>query len=467
MFLKCNRPGRRSWRHLAVAALCLASVSCSTLSAQDEPAYFGQWAPTPPMGWNSWDVYGPTVREDEVRANAEYMAEHLKEHGWEYVVVDIRWYVSNAKSGGYQQFPEYNMDEYGRYQPAVNRFPSAEGGKGFKPLADYVHSLGLKFGIHIMRGIPIYAFEKNTPILGTEYTARDVAREGDTAGWLRDNWGVAASRPGAQEYYDSIIQMYADWGVDYIKVDDISRPYAWAEVELIRNAIDKTGRPIVLSLSPGATPLRAAPHVMRHANLWRIQDDFWDNWPALVQAFEDCANWAQHRRRGHWPDADMLPLGRIGIRAERGSDRMTGFTRDEQMTLMSLWSLAQSPLMFGGDLPSNDAWTLSLLTNDEVLAVNQRAFHGRQLFREGTRIAWIAEPDDSNDLYLGLFNLDDNPQTISVNLGVLGFNGRVRVRDLWAREDIGEFEGTIEREINPHGAGLYRITEIPIAPTGN
>ncbi|MGA9119435.1 MAG: glycoside hydrolase family 27 protein, partial [Bacteroidota bacterium] len=223
-----------------------------TLHSQD----FGSWASTPPMGWNSWDCFGPTVTEQEVKANAEYMADHLKRSGWQYVVVDIRWYVENDKAHGYnERDPVITMDDYGRVLPAVNRFPSSAGGNGFRPLADFVHSLGLKFGIHIMRGIPKLAVERNSPILGTNLTARDVSSTRNLSSWLRDMYTVEATKPGAQEYYNSLFALYASWGLDFVKVDDISSPYHNDEIELIRKAIDHCGRQIVLSLSPGPTPL--------------------------------------------------------------------------------------------------------------------------------------------------------------------------------------------------------------------
>ncbi|HPC95715.1 MAG TPA: glycoside hydrolase family 27 protein [Sedimentisphaerales bacterium] len=441
--------------HLFVLGAMLKNQAASASSPG-----FWSWAPTPPMGWNSWDCYGPTVREAEVKANADYMAEHLRSHGWQYVVVDIRWFVENTKAHGYNQTdPRYVMDEYGRFLPAANRFPSAAGGKGFKPLADYIHSRGLKFGIHVMRGIPVEAVRKNTPILGSSARAADVYSTEQQCPWLRDMYTIVADRPGAQEYYDSIFQLYASWDVDYVKIDDLSRPYHRAEIELIRRAIDGCGRPMVLSTSPGATPLEAAEHVKTHANLWRISDDFWDRWVDILEMFERCRNWAPHSGPGHWPDADMLPLGRISIRGERGDDRRTRLTRDEQITLMTLWSIFRSPLMFGGDLPSNDEFTLSLLTNDEVLAVNQNSTNNRQLYRRDGLIAWAADIPDSNDKYVALFNTRDANEAASVNVpfDMVGLQGCCLVRDLWGRKDLGAFSDEFGASIPSHGAGLYRI----------
>lgn len=454
-------------RNMALAAaILLAFVSLGPALADAPPAdaEFLTWAPTPPMGWNSWDCYGPTVTESEVRTNADDMAEHLRQHGWQYIVVDIRWYVENPSAHGYNtRDPRYVMDQYGRYWPAVNRFPSAAGGMGFGPLAEYLHQRGLKLGIHLMRGIPVEAVKENTPILGTEAHAGDVYSADGQCPWLRDNYTVVAGRPGAQEYYDSLFALYASWGVDYVKVDDLSRPYHRPEIDMIRRAIDRCGRPIVLSMSPGATPLNDADHAASHANLWRICDDFWDRWDALQPQFERCRQWAPYAGGGHWPDADMLPLGRIGIRAERGNERMTRFTRDEQTTLMTLWCICRSPLMFGGDLPSCEQWTRSLLTNDEVLAVNQHSSGNHEVFHRDGLVAWAADVPDSPDRYVALFNTRDRPAggvetaPVGVTLAELGLAGPCTVRDLWARRDLGERKTDLTMEIPWHGAALYRV----------
>jgi alpha-galactosidase len=384
-----------------ILALCSA-----ILRAQD----FGTWASTPPMGWNSWDCFGPTVTEQEVRANAEYMADRLKKFGWQYIVVDIRWYIENDKAHGYnEKDPMMAVDEFGRFLPAVNRFPSSAGGKGFKPLADYVHGLGLKFGIHIMRGIPRLAVEKNTPIPVTAYRARDIHSTKALSTWLRDMYTVDASKAGAQEYYTSLFRLYASWGIDFVKVDDISSPYHKDEIELIRKAIDGCGRPIVLSLSPGPTPLEEAEHVGTHANMWRIIGDFWDNWSQLEDHFRLFEKWIPSMRPGHWPDGDMLPLGRIGIRAEQGDPRMANFTRDEQITLMSLFLICRSPLMFGGNLPDTDQFTLDLMTNEEALSVLHRSRNNRLLLDDEEKIVWLADDALTGDKYCALFCVDRRP----------------------------------------------------------
>ncbi len=389
---------------LLCAVAGMMSLTAGAQTGKELP--FQKWALTPPMGWNSWDCFGPTVVEDEVKANADYMAAKLADYGWEYVIVDIRWFVENDKAGGYNQTnPIYVYDEYGRYTPALNRFPSAANGVGFKALADYVHQKGLKFGIHLMRGLPKVAAEKKLPVKGTNGITCDMIANNDSAcTWLRDNYKVDYTKPGAQEYYNSCFELYASWGVDYVKIDDLSRPYHTAEIEMIRKAIDGCGRPIVLSLSPGETPIDKMEHVKTHANMWRTVDDFWDNWSQLNYQFQVCAKWAPYIAPGTWPDADMLPLGKISIRGERGAERWTNFTTDEQYTMMNLWTIFKSPLMFGGDLPQNDEATDALLTNRDVLYMHHYSANNRQLSREDSRIIWAADDPANGDKFVALFN---------------------------------------------------------------
>lgn len=434
---------------------------------------YHSWAATPPMGWNSWDCFGTQITESQAKEQTDFMAANLKHHGWEYLVVDIQWYEQNSKGYDYAKDAVLTMDEFSRLIPAPKKFPSAANGIGFKSLADYVHSKGLKFGIHMMRGIPRQAVKQNTPIKGTTARAADIADVTSTCGWNPDMYGVDMTKPGAQEYYNSLMELVASWGVDFIKVDDLSRPYHQAEVEALRKAIARTGRKIVFSTSPGETPLSSGFSVNQNANMWRISDDFWDNWKALYDQFKRLHDWTPYRITGAWPDADMLPLGVLQL------GRNTRFTVDEQYTLMSLWSIARSPLMHGGDMTKTDSLTLSLLTNDEVLAVNQKSTNNRQLFRtEDGLIAWVADIPGSKDKYLAVFNARKkqsvDPQKadstskltssqnrsvkIPVNLSELGFKKSVKVRDLWLHKDLGKYNSEFAPEVPSHGARLYRLT---------
>jgi hypothetical protein len=381
-------------------SLLIGGVASINAIGQTDPAHW-QFAKAPPLGWNSWDIFGTTVTEEQVKQQAEAMATHLLPAGYDVLTVDIQWYEPNSRGHVYKPGAELSMDRFGRLTPAENRFPSATRDRGFKQLADFVHSKGLRFGIHIMRGIPRQAVTQNTPVLGTDAHAQDIAVTKSTCPWNPDMYGVDATKAAGQAYYDSLFKMYADWGVDYVKVDDISRPYSElqkTEIEAIRRAIDKTGRPIVLSLSPGAAPLRAGEHVFRHANLWRITDDFWDRWGMLHAMFERVDAWTPYRRPGAWPDADMLPLGVLEF------GRKTRFTVDEQYTLMTLWAIAKSPLIFGGDMTKLDDLTLKLLTNPRMLQVNQQSTNNRQVSRVNDLIVWTADEPATGAKYVALFN---------------------------------------------------------------
>ncbi|WP_373742327.1 glycoside hydrolase family 27 protein [Jeotgalibaca porci] len=378
---------------------------------------------TPPKGWNSWDVYGASVTESEVKENAAYMAENLLSHGWEYVVVDIQWYEPTADSSHYHAFAELKMDEYGRLIPAENRFPSAVNGVGFKNLSDYVHSLGLKFGIHIMRGIPRQAVHLNVPIAGTNLRARDIAHANSICPWNTDMYGIDMGKEGAQAYYDSIFKLYAEWGVDFIKVDDIADSKLYSthleEIKAIRKAIDKTGRDMVLSLSPGPAPLKYGTFFQEYANMWRLTDDFWDNWEQLKDMFTRCAQWSPFVGPGSWPDCDMLPLGHIGIRSVDGggADRLTRFTKAEQRTMMTLWSIFRSPLMLGCELTDLDDWTLHLLREPTLKIMHQEGRNARQIHNEDDWVVWQTEANAT--VYYVIFNLSDTERVTPTEIVAL------------------------------------------------
>ena len=411
-------------------------------------------AKTPPMGWTSWDCYGASVTEAEVRQNADYMAEKLKAYGWQYIIVDIQWFEPKASSDQYNNDAELVMDEQSRLMPAVNRFPSAEGGKGFRPLADYVHSLGLKFGIHILRGIPRQAVKAKTPTPAPGITADMIADTSSTCPWNGDMYGIDPDKEGAAEYYNSIFDLYASWGVDYVKVDDIAFPYHYRETELIRAAIDRTGRDIVLSLSPGPALLSMAEHYTANANLWRMSGDFWDNWKQLREAFDLCRNWQNLRTPGAWPDCDMLTIGKIGIRSA-GGPRYTNFTKDEQKTHIALWCIFRSPMFIGCEMTMNDDFTLSLLTNEGLLRILNHSHDNHELYRDELgAIVWCASDDDGKRRYLAQFNVSDGEREISTPLSLLG---------LASGEMTELYDGTVAcgdrvtSVVPPHGVKIYEI----------
>lgn len=419
----------------------------------------------PPMGWNSWDCYGAGVTEDELLGNAEFMRDRLKQYGYQYVVCDIQWYEPAAKGNVYNNFADLCMDEYSRLIPAANRFPSSANGAGFKPIADKIHSMGLKFGIHIMRGIPRQAVHRNTRIYGTTARARDIASQFSLCPWNTDMYGVDTEKRGAEEYYDSLFKLYASWGVDFVKVDDIANtefspqnPYsAEKEIEMIRAAIDRSGRDMVLSLSPGPAPLNKAEHLSENANMWRISGDFWDRWDKLLNMFSLCEKWYPYVKDGSFPDCDILPLGKLCIDGSYMGDmgRDSGFTKEEQKTMMTLWAVFRSPLFFGGELRLTDNYTLSLVTNPEVINVNQNSEKPLLVYNKGGIAVWQTKIE--NCTAVAVFNLSDEEKHYKLSFSDLGIENVRAVRDLWARKDIPKCENDVAVSLKPHSSEFFEI----------
>lgn len=419
----------------------------------------------PPMGWNSWDCYGAGVTEDELLGNAEFMRDRLKQYGYQYVVCDIQWYEPAAKGNVYNNFADLCMDEYSRLIPAVNRFPSSANGAGFKPIADKIHSMGLKFGIHIMRGIPRQAVHRNTRIYGTTARARDIASQFSLCPWNTDMYGVDTEKRGAEEYYDSLFKLYASWGVDFVKVDDIANtefspqnPYsAEKEIEMIRAAIDRSGRDMVLSLSPGPAPLNKAEHLSENANMWRISGDFWDRWDKFLNMFSLCEKWYPYVKDGSFPDCDILPLGKLCIDGSYMGDmgRDSGFTKEEQKTMMTLWAVFRSPLFFGGELRLTDNYTLSLVTNPEVINVNQNSEKPLFVYNKGGIAVWQTKIE--NCTAVAVFNLSDEEKHYKLSFSDLGIENVRAVRDLWARKDIPKCENDVAVSLKPHSSEFFEI----------
>jgi len=442
---------------------CILAACSSNLICQQQG---GLLAPTPPMGWNSWDSYGLTITEAEFKANVNWFHQHLQPSGWQYVVVDEGWYLAHPENAGTKDADQgYVLSPEGLYLPATNRFPSSANNQGLKPLADYVHSLGLKFGIHIIRGISKQAVEKDLPIAGSSYRASEAADQTDLCRWNPDNFGVK-DNPAGQAYYDAMARLYAGWGVDFLKVDCISQPYNTHEIHMVSAALRKSGRPIVLSLSPGPTPLDQASDVRQYAQLWRISDDMWDLWSkkpdegafpqSLKNQFTLISQWSPHVEPGHWPDADMLPIGYLGPRPGWGSARQSRFTLGDTRTLLTLWSIARSPLILGSNLTAMDSQIESLVTNPEVIAVNQRSTGNHPVIEAVNTVIWTAVLDNVH--VVAVFNLGDSPATITQTWKALGLvdKSSYRVRDLWQKEELGTQSG-LRVSVPPHGSYLLGL----------
>ena len=416
---------------------------------------------TPPMGFNTWDCYGAGVNEAQLLANARYMRDHLKAYGWEYVVCDIQWYEPTAVNTAYHPFADLCMDGFSRLTPAENRFPSAKGGRGFGPIADEIHAMGLKFGIHILRGIPRQAVHRNTPTVTPGVTARMIAQSYSLCPWNTDMYGVDPDAPGAQAYYDSLFALYAAWGVDFVKVDDIANtefnpaePYsAQREIEMIRAAIDRCGRDMVLSLSPGPAPLEKAEHLKAYANMWRVSGDFWDRSDALYKTCL-CEAWYSHVSPGCWPDCDMLPLGTLQLTETdpRYKARKTRFTENEQRTVMNLWCMFRSPLIFGGELTLLDDFTLSLITNRELLEIDQASAGNRPVRADENEAVWTCTDGDGNTVF-AFFNKTPAPRTVTYAFG----DDASALYDLWSKQTSPLPRPEFSLPLGPCESRVFRI----------
>ncbi|MEU1972658.1 glycoside hydrolase family 27 protein [Microbacterium sp. NPDC019599] len=412
------------------------------------------------MGWNSWDCYGTTVTEAEVLANAEFMAEHLLPHGWDTIVIDADWADPAPRSHGYNDEARLLIDEFGRLQPDPERFPSAADGRGFAGLAERIHALGLKLGVHVMRGIPRVAVAAATPIADSDETAADIADPTNRCEWNPHYVGLDHTRPGAQAYYDSCVAQFAEWGLDFVKADDLLWPYQATDIEAYSRAVQRAGRDIALSLSPGRD-LSAAhlEHLRESATMWRVCDDVWDDWDHIEPNFARLARWAPFAGEAGWPDADMLPLGRIGIRAERGEPRHDRLTPAERRSLLTLWIMARSPLMIGGDLPSSEPATIALYTNDDVLRILKESTGNRELMRERDLVVWAAESGDTR--WVAVFDLSGQARDEPFDTRSLGVGpAPAGLVDVWSGEDVAveavHVQSNAARSVAP-GSSVVRV----------
>jgi hypothetical protein len=457
-----------------LGTLSVAALAAVCLIAQFSPAQ--TLAPAPPLGWNSWDAYGLTIDEEQFRDNATVLAS-LQQFGWKYAVIDEGWYMANPAGKSVEQ-KQYLWNGNGLLIPAPDRFPSAANGAGFRPLADWLHAQGLKFGIHIVRGIPRQVVAANLPIAGTQFHAADAADTTSPCPWDDGNWGVKDNAAG-QAYYDSMLKLYAYWGVDFLKVDCISdHPYRPTEIRQIAEAIRKTGRPIVLSLSPGPTALDHAAEVAKYAQMWRITNDHWDGWDfpqhtpdgypfGLQGDFDILAKWFPYTSPGNWPDADMLPEGWLGPHPGMGEARQSRLTSDEQRTEFTLWCITRSPLILGSNLTRLDDFTRSLITNQAVLFVNQNSSYSRPVDTsalgtgfENIRIwrATISEPGERGYAeFFAFFNLGASPATMRTTWKDLGLdNAKHSAKNAWDDSSTKESKD-ISVNLPPHGSALFQV----------
>ncbi|VGO14844.1 Alpha-galactosidase A [Pontiella desulfatans] len=459
-------------KYMLTAMLVMGAVSVMAMGRPVQETL----AQTPPMGWNSFDSYGVYLHEEAAFANLEAMAEKLKPHGYEYFVIDNGWFGEYTLQEG-TIFPaekhahDIRINEYGHFQPSEVYFPG-----GLKPIADRAHELGLKFGVHLMRGIPRKAVEQNLPIKGTKYTARDIANTDpeENCVWCHYCYAVDMSKPGAQEWYDGLIQHIADMGVDMIKYDDIV-PHP-DEVEAVAKAIKKTGKPMLLSLSPGGTVDPEAIDFFRMGNMLRVTPDVWDEQKYIDLCFAAWRKWQGKEQPGFWIDMDMIPFGQLQLMsppstdgkktvmdkgdvalAGKGVHRQCQLTKPQMKTFITMRAMAASPLMMGGDLPTLDDFSLMLITDPDMLACNQNGVMGSLMLEKDGLETWKADKKGTNgEGWIGIFNRQDKKVEFELNAERLGLHGAdYTLMEVWSDDEksLGQ-----KIKLNPNGVLFVKFS---------
>ncbi len=422
----------------AAAALCLAGCLAAWPAAGEAPL-----AEKPYMGWSSWSFFRGRPTEGRVKAEADAMSARLKAYGYVYINVDSGW--------------SEDFDGYGRARPDAARFPG-----GIAALAEYVHRKGLKLGIYLNPGMPKSVWDANSPIYGTPYHARDISDASQNGNTFGKANRIDYLKPGAAEYVQSCADLVASWGVDFIKMDFVgpgagrvpadNRP----DIQHWNAALKKTGRPVWLELS-NSLDIRYVDFWKKYSNSWRIEADIeWygghtlTNWNRVSRRFDNAPNWAPHAGPGGWNDLDALEVGN-GIN--------TGLTPDERRTAMTLWCINCSPLSIGADLTNLDRSDLSILTNPEVLAIDQAGRVAVPLSQGSAQQVWRARNPDGT-FTVALFNLGASAETVTANWNEVGFHSPAAVRDLWARTELGVFGKGFAAALNGHAARLLRVTPL-------
>jgi len=446
----------RERTHSLTAALLIALLTGGALpnaSAEDNGL-----ERTPVLGWSSWSFIRKLPTANKMKAQA--LALHnsgLQKLGYQYVNLDDFWYQCPGPQGP-------NVDAYGRWITDPSIFPPQGNTDGIKVVADYMHSLGMKFGIYVTPGISKQAVKQNTKIKGTSYTAAQIAepsvRENNynCKGMVRIDY----SRPGAQEYTNSWLEMLAEWGIDYIKIDGMTDSNA-ADVKAWSDAIRHSGRQMVLDVTQGNYTVALASTLMKYANQWEFAPDIecyrcemgdssypLTSWADISNRFDYVAKWQPYAGPGGFNDYDSLEIG-------NGDN--DGLTPIERQTQLSLWALGASPLILGIDLTHLDETDVQkYLRNSEVLAVNQDAIAAKRVLNNGSQQAF-AKTEPNSDVIVGLFNTGAKSEEISVPASAVGLaenkNG-YSLHDLWTGE-TNKTGSSISAVVPSHGVVLYRV----------
>lgn len=400
----------------------------------------------PFMGWSTWSFIGRNPTEANVEAQARVEASKLKAYGYDYILLDDFWYLN----------PRTTVDRYGRWVVDRSKFPD-----GLSGLASYVHSLSLKFGAYLTPGIPVAAVNQNRPIEGTSYHAKDIA---NTSQFEKNyDYGrsvmyyIDYSRPGAQAYINSWANELASWGVDFLKMDgvgdsDIPDVQAWS------TALKQSGRLIYFDLSHNLD-IKNASTWRANANAWRTQRDIecksecpgtLVNWAKVSERFDSAASWARYAGPGGWNDLDAMDVA---------DGTLDGLTNTQRQSCMTLWAVAAAPMYMGDDLTQMDSYGLSLLSNTEVIAVDQSGLAGTRVYSANNLQVW-EKPNGDGSYSVALFNLGTSTTRVTVTWSELGFSGSAAVRDLWAHNNLGSFSGSYTASLDSDGSVLLKVTPL-------
>jgi hypothetical protein len=431
----------------AIILMLIAFISTNKADAQQAAK-----TTSPLLGWNSYNCYGTHINEQLTWENLEAFIQKLKPHGYEFFVLDAGWYqIYNYKPG--QMWPldgdkrELAIDEFGRFVPSKTYFPN-----GFNAIVEHANKHGVKFGLHMMRGIPREAVEKNLPIKGTKYFARDIANVNDICNWSNLMYGIDMSKPGAQEYYNSVLELMASWGVEFVKYDDIvHKPI---EIEAVVSAIKKTGKRIYLSISPGDDIDPAYYSTYQKADMIRISRDVWDLKEDIEISFERWDSLIQYADKGFWLDMDMIPFGHIRVnypvskhklQANRGYERMDYFSYAQKKSFITQRAMAASPLFMGGALTTSPNTVFELITDTDMLACNQNGVTGKLVTRVKTYASKLdiwQTPNKTkpNEGWIGVFNRNSYMDIVEFSKKELGLNTEMNyaLYDIWGKKIIDD-----------------------------